>query len=182
MEATCPQCRIVFEPRRPNQRFCCARCKWTWTNANRVLRPNVIAECEVCGNPFERYVSPSAVAAGKYTNQYCGLKCKGLALSGANHPMWKGGRCVVNGYVWAYAPDHPHAKHQGYVLEHRLVMEKTIGRLLLPIEVVHHDNENTLDNDPANLLLYASHADHMRDHNANRDRNSLGQYLAKEAC
>lgn len=183
MERSCDNCGNSFLATgkgSAKKRFCCARCKWTWSNANRTLRPNVIASCAVCGNPFERYVSPSAIASGKYTNEYCGRRCKGLALSGDKHPMWKGGRCIVNGYVWIYQPDHPHAKHQGYVLEHRLVMEKKLGRLLDPEEVVHHEDDNTQNNDPGNLFLYPTNADHMREHSRFRIRDERGRLLPKE--
>ncbi|MGA9772364.1 MAG: HNH endonuclease signature motif containing protein [Blastocatellia bacterium] len=73
---------------------------------------------------------------------------------GAQHPKWKGGRWQhKSGYIYIYAPDHPAANVDGYVLEHRLVMEKKIGRHLTAAEVVHHLNENKDDNRIENLEL-----------------------------
>jgi len=57
-------------------------------------------------------------------------------------------------------PDHPRAVN-GYVRQHRLVMEQQIGRYLLPNEVVDHRNRDTSDNDPSNLVLYSSNAEHL---------------------
>jgi transposase len=41
----------------------------------------------------------------------------------------------------------------GYVLEHRLVMARHLGRSLLPSETVHHIDGNPANNDPSNLQL-----------------------------
>lgn len=80
-----------------------------------------------------------------------------------NH-FWKGGRTVdVDGYVLLRTPDHPYANHQGYVREHRLVMERMLGRFLEPGEVVDHRNGDKSDNDPSNLRLFSSNAKHLRE-------------------
>src|SRR3990167_11166805 len=49
---------------------------------------------------------------------------------------WKGGKMISGGYVYVKSPNHPFANNCNYVREHRLVMEKHIGRYLLPKEVV----------------------------------------------
>lgn len=67
------------------------------------------------------------------------------------------------GYVRLYMPDHPH-NNQGYVLEHRYIVETHIGRLLEATEVVHHINEIKTDNRIGNLYL-CSPEEHVRIHN-----------------
>lgn len=64
---------------------------------------------------------------------------------------------VINGYIAIYCPESPSAmkskNHKGYVYEHRLIMERMIGRALVDGEVVHHKNLNRKDNSPENLVL-----------------------------
>jgi len=67
---------------------------------------------------------------------------------------WKGGRRKLKqGYIYIYSPDHPNATKRGYVMEHRMVMEKEIGRYLKPNELVHHKNGIKDDNRIENLEL-----------------------------
>lgn len=63
-------------------------------------------------------------------------------------------------------PEHPTADKYGFVYEHVLVAEKKLGRLLKDGEVVHHIDENKSNNDPENLLIFASLSDHTAFHNS----------------
>jgi len=77
---------------------------------------------------------------------------------------WRGGRRISSlEYFQVYCPNHPNATKQGYVMEHRLIAEKKIGRYLKPNEVVHHINHNKLDNRSENLEVY-SRSDHVHEH------------------
>lgn len=81
-----------------------------------------------------------------------------------NAANWKGGKFVRDGYVFIKQPSHPHANNIGYVREHRLVMEKCIGRILKPGEVVHHINGKRDDNRIENLVLCKNSSDHTKHH------------------
>ncbi|MBQ1361514.1 MAG: HNH endonuclease, partial [Oscillospiraceae bacterium] len=51
---------------------------------------------------------------------------------------------------------------------HRIVAEQILGRALLPGEVVHHIDGNKRNNDPANLMVFASQSEHAAWHMAHR--------------
>jgi molecular chaperone GrpE (heat shock protein) len=79
---------------------------------------------------------------------------------------WKGGRVKAGGgrgYMTIHRPDHPHATKKGYVMEHRLVMEEKLGRILKPKEIVHHINGDSFDNRPENLEVQ-DRSTHVHNH------------------
>lgn len=98
---------------------------------------------------------------------------------GDKSPKWKGGRRSNGKYILVYAPDHPYATTNGAVLEHRLVMEKVLGRYLEPYEVVHHKDGNKKNNDPSNLEVKTS-SQHIKDHiRAGHDAEKLRARVAE---
>lgn len=61
-------------------------------------------------------------------------------------------------------PKHQKSYPNGTMLEHRLIAELKIGRMLLDTEVVHHIDENKFNNNPDNLIVFKTTADHSRYH------------------
>jgi hypothetical protein len=74
-------------------------------------------------------------------------------------------RKELAGYILVRAPEgHPGARHDGSIYEHRLVMEKHLGRFLEPEEVVHHINGVRDANRVENLQLRRSRKEHGHGH------------------
>jgi hypothetical protein len=84
------------------------------------------------------------------------LKAAGIAIRpakatpkfGSDNHCWIGGRVAAKG---GYINLRVGAKK--YVLEHRYVMEQTLGRRLIKGEIVHHMNGVRTDNRPENLCV-----------------------------
>lgn len=69
-----------------------------------------------------------------------------------------------NGYIEIMLPNHPNSRSNGTILEHRLIAEKKIGRILKEEEVVHHLDGNKTNNNLENLIVFKTTSDHSRFH------------------
>lgn len=92
---------------------------------------------------------------------------------------------LLGQYEYILDKSHPRANADGAVYTHMIVAEQKLGRHLLPEEVVHHRDFNKLNNDPDNLMIFASNGDHSRFHmtNCNEDMLELNEnwaYVCKE--
>ena len=106
-------------------------------------------------------------------------RCRGLAIvpvdmSMQNHPAWCGGLTLDrSGYIlvrvdkagpYGYlirAISHRKGEQRGYAPAHRIVMHDKLGRALVAGEVVDHIDGDVTNNDPSNLRVFASNAEHL---------------------
>lgn len=115
--------------------------------------------CEYCGETFYRqdhqhkhgrsFCSPKCWAQVNNTSERNGKISRDTAKT-------RGESLRDTGYKDTYRKVD--SKH-----EHRTVMEKKLGRKLLPSEVVHHKDNNKKNNDPDNLEV-KTRAEHIKEH------------------
>ena len=127
--------------------------------------------CKQCKKEIKlRYKVSKQQWAGRL---FCNRTCMDSYYVGANYPHnysldknpnWKGYKTDGRGYIYIKQPTHPFANARAYVAEHRLVMEKKIGRFLKPHEVVHHIDQNPSNNLPDNLQLFDGITSHTLHH------------------
>jgi len=109
-------------------------------------------KCHNCGMLFVTYPSRVKRGEGKFCSNKCANKHRGNPFE--KNGNWKGGRYVLSdGYIGICTGGGKYRR------EHDLVMEKHIGRRLLPWENVHHINEDKTDNRLENLALMTA-SDH----------------------
>jgi hypothetical protein len=138
---------------RARGRFCSKEHYDAWQKRNRVERV-----CEWCGETFD--VPPSYETRGPA--RFCSRAHEAAARVKRPLDREHNGKPAVldsSGYVRIYEPTHPAAYKNGWVLEHRLVAERTIGRMLTSDEHVHHINGVKTDNRPENLQMLG-HSEH----------------------
>lgn len=147
----------------------------------------IFRRCETCGKILEKKDNMSK----KYFKErkYCSLKCRpsdyrNNPRTGENHHMWKGGRYKhSDGYWYILKKDYTSSNKQGYILEHRYIMEQHIGRLLTSKECVHHINEDKSDNRIENLRLCIKGHNHKQHHRGMKYKNTKIRLAAgKKLC
>lgn len=145
-----------------------------------------ITICLQCGIEFGSYVNNSKVCSKKCSNIYVGLKIrkgKYKKCLVCNKDFWEmpsepkkscSNKCRnINKKLGL--PTGEYYSYDGYIVinrlkdgrkqikKHRFIMEQYIGRILNPKEIVHHINENKIDNRIENLQI-VSRIEHNKIH------------------
>lgn len=95
------------------------------------------------------------------------IKWGARPMQGSGNPNFNGGKYLDDkGYIRVLHPEHPN-NIKGYIYEHRLIVEKFLGRYLESWETVHHINEVKVDNRIDNLYL-CTFAEHSAIHRAGK--------------
>lgn len=130
----------------------CSRCYQYWLQTDAPHKPR--CPVEGCDRP-------------QWAKGHCNIHYRRLDRGGSTDGVGRGrpgqargirnlsGRFVTpQGYVRVRIEDV--SENGGWVLEHRYVMGKKLGRKLLPGENVHHIDGNRQNNSPDNLELWVS--------------------------
>lgn len=132
--------------------LCSRKCQQIWQARNSITK-----SCEWCGLDF--VCSPDVAKRRKY----CSWACQSVGRIKNALPRLHNGKPVIldtQGYVRIYEPDNPGCYDDGWIMEHRWVIEQSIGRRLERQEHVHHVNGNKEDNCIENLVLLSC-SDHQ---------------------
>jgi hypothetical protein len=140
--------------------------------------------CVVCGKIVTRKSSKFARSPDRTT---CSRKCAGclpkLKKEDRKRKYDTDGRWKIGGYYAISKSLLPSEDLElfndglHYVLEHRLIIAKSLGRKLSSTEVVRHLNGNKTDNRLENLAL-GSHFENTLDHVALRNELTIWKNLA----
>lgn len=146
--------------------------------------------CIDCGK--ERWVCLRRGEPESKRCRACALKGNLITYAaGEKNPNWKGGRYKSSdGYILVKLQPNDFfysmADHDGYVLEHRLIVAQHLGRCLLPWEVVHHKNAIRNDNRLENLIIFDTPNEHtLFEHEiwrrANQEVSDGREYIRKSS-
>ena len=93
------------------------------------------------------------IKRGYHPNSQKNLQSIRKGQCGILSPAWKKGKYLCKGHIRLCTGE----------FEHRIIMEKHLGRKLEKWEIIHHKNGNTSDNKIENLLIVTRRTHHSKD-------------------
>ena len=149
----CATCDKEFQPIESTRIYCGRDCYY---QMKRLRKDRVIWTDEMRERLSKRYTGSGNPSFG--TKAWSNGK-KRPEITAEKHPLWRGGKYIINGYY--------HLSNEGNeIAEHRFVMEQHLGRKLESTEIVHHINYDKLDNRIENLQI-VSRSEHPKIHKLN---------------
>lgn len=137
VKKACLQCKKSFNSYIcDNRKFCCRDC------ANQHRTTKQLVNCHNCKISFSKIFSE----VKRSKRNFCSLKCYYEKNTHTSHSGYKGGSISESGYKVIYVD-------KVKIFEHRHVVECHLGRKLTEDEIIHHINEDKLDNRIENLLV-----------------------------
>lgn len=144
-----------------------------WEGHEKKPASRVLVTCCICGSENDRAkksIASTLRKRGKYTCKKCSTK----SLIEKNRSQIGATRKTPSGYIMEKSAD-------GWIQQHRLVMERHIGRKLLISEVVHHIDHNRINNAIENLEI-DSNGEHTRKHHNGSKRDGVALKNIREGA
>lgn len=158
--APCPQCGELFTRTSVTQTLCSDKCR---TEARKIVRTST---CAFCGGAFVRPHGKNPT----FCSHSCSMKSRNIIGIGKARPVGST-RLAGAGYLSEKDVDGK------WIIQHRLVMQRSLGRALGKTEYVHHINGNRKDNRLENLELWVTKGRGKKDPAGQRLEDVLSDLL-----
>lgn len=128
----------------------------------------MIVRCDCCGKEFKVYGTKAARMKHHFCSQDCAKTFTGPRMRKMNEQlnpdrMTPETRAKLREARLGTGAGKTYTKTYGRHT-HRVVAEQILGRPLRPGEIIHHLDGNKRNNDPSNIKVFSSQAEHARYH------------------